>query len=262
VSAACSFPEEKRECCMLRFLRWHHACVHIVQERGMGQSPDYCSWTEGGAAYQAGLAAARTEVLALSEVVMPALAMLAVCCSITSWMAVRSDFVHFVKLVDGAHRPCPPAPAQQGSKEANTSAPSFPCSIMIDVMLNCILRPERVLFPSLHALPLPFCSLVPPLPHGRFLKAWLGQRTWHPPGPPPRARAPEVDGSRTDGRREPHAAAPRPVVYTPRGATLTMCFSICDLPTPGLAHEADVDVAPHLRHPTQDPQPPTTQDPR
>jgi hypothetical protein len=40
--------------------------------------------------YQAGLAAARTEVLALSVVVMPALAMETVCCSITSWMAVRS----------------------------------------------------------------------------------------------------------------------------------------------------------------------------
>uniref|UniRef100_A0A7C9ELW2 Uncharacterized protein n=1 Tax=Opuntia streptacantha TaxID=393608 RepID=A0A7C9ELW2_OPUST len=40
---------------------------------------------------QAGLAAARTAVLAFSEVVIPALAMLTVCCSITSCIAVRSD---------------------------------------------------------------------------------------------------------------------------------------------------------------------------
>ena len=38
----------------------------------------------------AGLAAARTAVRVLRVVVMPALAILTVCCSITSWMAVRS----------------------------------------------------------------------------------------------------------------------------------------------------------------------------
>ena len=41
--------------------------------------------------YHAGFAAARIAVLALREVVMPALAMLTVCCSITSWIAVLSD---------------------------------------------------------------------------------------------------------------------------------------------------------------------------
>mmetsp|Transcript_6381 Transcript_6381/g.13925 ORF Transcript_6381/g.13925 Transcript_6381/m.13925 type:complete len:253 (-) Transcript_6381:1012-1770(-) len=39
---------------------------------------------------KAGLAAARTDVRALSVVVMPALAIETVCCSITSWIAVRS----------------------------------------------------------------------------------------------------------------------------------------------------------------------------
>lgn len=41
--------------------------------------------------YHAGLAAARTAVLAFKDVVIPALAMLTVCCSITSCMAVRSN---------------------------------------------------------------------------------------------------------------------------------------------------------------------------
>lgn len=41
--------------------------------------------------YQAGLAAARTAVLAFKDVVIPALAMLTVCCSITSCIAVLSD---------------------------------------------------------------------------------------------------------------------------------------------------------------------------
>ena len=41
--------------------------------------------------YQAGFAAARMAVLALREVVIPALAMLTVCCSITSCIAVLSE---------------------------------------------------------------------------------------------------------------------------------------------------------------------------
>ena len=41
--------------------------------------------------YHAGFAAARTAVLAFRDVVIPALAMLTVCCSITSWIAVRSN---------------------------------------------------------------------------------------------------------------------------------------------------------------------------
>lgn len=41
--------------------------------------------------YQAGLAAARIAVLAFNDVVIPALAILTVCCSITSCIAVRSD---------------------------------------------------------------------------------------------------------------------------------------------------------------------------
>ncbi len=40
---------------------------------------------------EGGLAAASTEVLLLSMVVMPALAMEMVCCSMASWMATRSS---------------------------------------------------------------------------------------------------------------------------------------------------------------------------
>lgn len=54
------------------------------------KQPEHEACAPGWAAYHAGLAAARTEVRALSVVVMPALAMETVCCSITSWMAVRS----------------------------------------------------------------------------------------------------------------------------------------------------------------------------
>ena len=109
----------------------------------------------------AGFAAASTAVRALSVVVIPALAMDTVCCSITSWIAVRS----LSSILSNSSM-------QQMPLSASTSAP-----------------PSRTISP--------------------------------------------VTVSRCTEAVKPTPELPRPVVYTPRGATETMCFRSCDLATPG-----------------------------
>mmetsp|Transcript_18826 Transcript_18826/g.64108 ORF Transcript_18826/g.64108 Transcript_18826/m.64108 type:complete len:342 (-) Transcript_18826:199-1224(-) len=108
-----------------------------------------------------GLAAASTEDLALSVVVMPALAMEIVCCSITSWMEVRSV----------------------SSILSNSSMQQMPMSAITSA--------------------------------------------------PPSSTISPVSVSRVTAAVRPAPELPRPVVYTPRGDTFTMCFSSWLFATPG-----------------------------
>ena len=101
------------------------------------------------------------EVRAFRVVEMPALEMEMVCCSITSWMAVRS--------------------------------------------LSSILSNS-----SMQQMPLSASTKAPP---SRTISS--------------------VTGSRITAAVRPTPEEPRPEVYTPRGATLEMYLSSCDLATPG-----------------------------